>query len=212
MAVMRVEGKEVTVQFNSRLCIHARRCVTGAPRAFNPDSGRDWIDADATTAEAFMRIATACPSGAITVKRKDGGAPETPPNVNSVMLREDGPLVVHGDLEIAGHGAATRATLCRCGLSKNKPFCDNSHIEGGFKATGEPVSQEMTLGLMELDGPVKVETFANGPMKVTGALEVQAGSGRAVNRVKSAFLCRCGHSANKPYCDGSHKKVGFVAD
>jgi CDGSH-type Zn-finger protein len=32
-----------------------------------------------------------------------------------------------------------------------------------------------------------------------------------VNRVETIALCRCGHSANKPYCDGAHAKVGFVA-
>jgi CDGSH-type Zn-finger protein len=103
----------------------------------------------------------------------------------------------------------TRATLCRCGLSSRKPFCDNSHIKGGFVASGEPAARESALGIPELTGPVVVEPLTNGPLKITGALEVTSGTGRSVARVKSAFFCRCGQSANKPFCDGSHKRVGF---
>jgi CDGSH-type Zn-finger protein len=48
-------------------------------------------------------------------------------------------------------------------------------------------------------------------LRVQGNLEIVSGTGCTVNRVKSAFLCRCGQSANKPYCDGSHKAAGFTA-
>jgi CDGSH-type Zn-finger protein len=39
-----------------------------------------------------------------------------------------------------------------------------------------------------------------------------SGTGRTINRVTKAVLCRCGHSANKPYCDGSHTRVGFKSE
>ena len=107
------------------------------------------------------------------------------------------------------NSAVTRATLCRCGLSKNKPFCDNSHIEGGFVATGELPSKEMEMSIPDLVGPVTVTPHQDGPLQMKGALEVQTGTGRAVTRVKGAFFCRCGQSGNKPFCDGSHKASGF---
>lgn len=62
------------------------------------------------------------------------------------------------------------------------------------------------------DGVVEVQPLPNGPLKLLGNLEVVSGTGHTVNRVTQAFLCRCGHSANKPYRDGSHKAAGFVAD
>ena len=62
------------------------------------------------------------------------------------------------------------------------------------------------------DGVVDVQPLPNGPLKLLGNLEVVSGTGHTVNRVTQAFLCRCGHSANKPYCDGSHKVAGFVAE
>jgi CDGSH-type Zn-finger protein len=46
---------------------------------------------------------------------------------------------------------------------------------------------------------------------VSGAIEVVTGTGKTVNRTAQAAFCRCGHSANKPYCDGSHARVGFQA-
>ena len=52
----------------------------------------------------------------------------------------------------------------------------------------------------------------NGPLHVQGSLEVVSGTGRTVNRVTDTWLCRCGHSQNKPFCDGSHAKFGFQAD
>jgi CDGSH-type Zn-finger protein len=51
----------------------------------------------------------------------------------------------------------------------------------------------------------------NGPLQVKGALEVVSGTGRTINKVTETFLCRCGASKNKPYCDGTHKAIAFSA-
>ncbi|HUN92154.1 MAG TPA: CDGSH iron-sulfur domain-containing protein [Burkholderiaceae bacterium] len=56
-----------------------------------------------------------------------------------------------------------------------------------------------------------MEQLANGPLHVKGSLEIVSGTGRTIARATEAWLCRCGQSANKPYCDGSHKRVGFEA-
>jgi len=215
MTIQTAEGRALTIRFDSALCIHARRCVMGAPASFRANVRGPWLDADATDPEALMAVARNCPSGAITIERHDGGRPETPPAANTVTLRENGPLAFHGDLSIEAAGAEprrmTRATLCRCGLSRNKPFCDNSHIEGGFIATGEPKGEPSDLGIPDLTGPVTIYPKPNGSLVVTGRLEVSSGTGRSVKRVEKAFFCRCGHSASKPFCDGSHREAGFTA-
>ena len=212
MAVQTARGERVTIHFDTRRCIHARRCVMGAPSVFRADvRGAEWIDPDGASPEAVVRIAYACPSGAITVERHDGGPGEAPPAANQMIVREDGPLAMHAEMVVAGSGPMTRATLCRCGLSKSKPFCDNSHIDGSFEATGELAPQETELGIPDLVGPVTVTPHENGPLQLKGALEISSGSGRMANRVRGAFFCRCGHSQNKPYCDGSHKRVVFEA-
>lgn len=210
MAIQEATGRAATVRFNTRLCIHARKCVTGAPSAFDT-TRRDWIDADGADAETLTRVVAACPSGALTIERHDGGRGEDMPAVNQVTLRENGPLEVRGALEIDGAGAMTRAVLCRCGLSKRKPFCDGSH-EAGFTATGELPAQETTLGIPDLTGPLTVTPHPDGPLQIRGMLEVACGSGAMITRVKGAFFCRCGQSANKPFCDGSHKAAGFTTE
>ena len=65
--------------------------------------------------------------------------------------------------------------------------------------------------ITDLTGPVVVKPVPNGPLMVTGKLEVESGTGRNVDRVEKAWFCRCGHSSKKPFCDGTHKKVGFEA-
>lgn len=204
-----VTGKNAVVHFDGQRCIHSRHCVLDRPDVFVPNVAGEWIHPDRATPEDLVALARNCPSGAIRVQRTDGGVGETAPLVNTVRVRENGPLAVHAPLTIAGADAGLRATLCRCGASKNKPYCDGSHTAAGFTATGE-VAEVKSEPLAQRAGPLAVTPIANGPLKVTGPLEVVTGTGRTVNRVTEAWLCRCGQSKNKPYCDGSHKAAGFV--
>ena len=203
-------GKSATIQFNGRLCIHARRCVLSQPTVFKANVEGPWIDPDAASAEALMYVALNCPSGAIRVSRHDGGANEISPMVNTILVRENGPLAINAEIVVAGAPIGTRATLCRCGESKNKPYCDNSHIAAAFSATGEPTTTE-SAALAKRDGALSITPYPNGPLGVAGPVEIISGTGHTVNRVERTALCRCGHSSNKPYCDGTHAKVGFVA-
>ena len=205
-----VDGKKVRIIFEGAKCIHSRGCVLSRPDVFVPNVKGEWIHPDAATPEAVAELAHQCPSGAIRYERLDGGPGEAPPKVNTVRVRENGPLAFHGALEIAGQPPAIRATLCRCGASKNKPYCDGSHTEAGFAASGEAPAKE-SVALAQRDGPLKITPAANGPLMVEGAIEVVTGTGKTVNRTVKAALCRCGQSANKPYCDGTHKKTGFQA-
>jgi CDGSH-type Zn-finger protein/uncharacterized Fe-S cluster protein YjdI len=211
MTVETVKGDKITLNFDGKRCIHARFCVTGAPRTFLANVQGPWIHPDATPVEALVEVAHRCPSGAITYVRHDGGAGESPPDVNTAYLRENGPVAIQGELSLNGRSIGTRATLCRCGESKNKPFCDGTHAEAGFGATGEPPSKTTDM-LPARNGPVALTTVKDGPLKVEGNLELMSGTGRVVERGVQMFLCRCGASKNKPFCDGSHKAMGFKAD
>ncbi|GAB3095802.1 CDGSH iron-sulfur domain-containing protein [Lysobacter terrae] len=206
-----VRGQKVVIHFDGERCIHSRNCVLQHPDVFVPNVEGEWIHPDAVSPEEVAMIARSCPSGAIQYERIDGGEQEPAPVVNLVRLRENGPLAFNAPLRIAGQDEGLRATLCRCGLSKRKPFCDNSHAEGGFVASGERAPKE-SQPLAVRDGPLAVEPQKNGPLKVTGNLEIVSGTGHTLDRVTETWLCRCGHSKNKPYCDGSHRKVGFEAD
>jgi CDGSH-type Zn-finger protein len=161
--------------------------------------------------EGLCAVAHDCPSGAITYERTDGGPQESAPKVNVANIRENGPIAIHADLALEGAGKSLRATLCRCGASKNKPFCDSSHHEIQFVATGEPATQE-SKSLENRGGELKITPFKDGPLGIAGNLEIISGTGRTVNRVTKTALCRCGHSANKPFCDGTHAKIGFKSE
>ena len=205
-----VRGPQATIHFNGARCIHSRHCVLDRPDVFVPNVEGEWIHPERASGEQIAALAANCPSGAITCKRHDGRPDEAPPMVNTLRVRENGPLAVHAQLSLPGGEQALRATLCRCGASANKPFCDGSHVAAGFSATGEPKTKE-SKPLELRNGTLRVEPQADGPLKLSGALELVSGTGRTLNRVTETYLCRCGASANKPYCDGSHKRIGFKA-
>jgi CDGSH-type Zn-finger protein/uncharacterized Fe-S cluster protein YjdI len=207
--VARTDG--ITLRFDGRRCIHSRHCVLGAPNVFLANVSGPWLHPECVSVEACVEIAHSCPSGAITYERRDGGPQEAPPPVNVLRLRENGPYAIHAAIDLAGHDALMRATLCRCGKSANKPFCDNSHREGGFSATGEPATIESDP-LETRDGTLHVTPLPDGPLQVMGNLEICSGTGRTISRTENTRLCRCGGSANKPFCDGTHVRIGFRSE
>ena len=205
------EGQDLTIRFEGKRCIHARFCVLGAPAVFKANTPGTWIYPDAMETGSVVRVAEACPSGAIRYTRKDGAPQEVAPPVNIANIRENGPLALRGDLHLKDVDIGFRATLCRCGASRNKPFCDGSHTLLPFKATGEPDTRQ-SEPLAVRDGPVSIEPQKNGPLEIRGSLEICSGTGRTIDRVTRVRLCRCGGSRNKPFCDNTHAKIGFHAD
>lgn len=201
-------GDKLDLLFETKRCIHARFCVTGAPDVFLANTPGEWLHPDAMEVERVVEIAHACPSGAVQYRRKDGVHNETAPPVNLASIRESGPYAFRGELELDGEPIGFRATLCRCGASRNKPFCDSSHHEVGFNATGEPGTGKADA-LAVRNGVLAIDPQLNGPLSVRGNLEITSGTGRVVSRVTTAKLCRCGGSATKPFCDGTHARIGF---
>jgi len=206
--IERVRGEKLELTFEAKRCIHSRFCVTWTPQVFVGNVKGPWIHPDAMPVERVVEVAHACPSGAIRYQRLDGAAQEVAPPVNLATVREAGPYAFRAQLQIDGAPAGFRATLCRCGASKNKPYCDGSHHAIGFSATGEPPTGKTEMPAVR-DGVLAIDPQTNGPLRVRGNLEILSGTGRAVARVTSAYLCRCGASANKPFCDGTHAKIGF---
>jgi CDGSH-type Zn-finger protein/uncharacterized Fe-S cluster protein YjdI len=203
-----IEGEKLTLLYEGKKCIHSRHCVTWGPNVFLANVQGPWIKPDGMDVERLAEIAHLCPSGAIRYRRKDGKPDEAAPPVNLIGLRESGPYAVRADIRLAGQSINFRATLCRCGASKNKPFCDGSHHEAGFSATGEPPTGTTDM-LAVRDGPLAIDPQTDGPLQVRGNVEIISGTGRVVARTVQARLCRCGGSGNKPFCDGTHARIGF---
>jgi len=182
--------------------------VLGLPDVFRANTEGPWIQPDNASAEMLAAVARDCPSGAITYERIEGAEQETPPPVNLIRILENGPLAVHADLKINEGKSVFRATICRCGASRNKPFCDVSHKDINFTATGEPKTVD-SEPLEKRDGTLNLSALKDGPLIATGNQEICTGTGRTVTRTQKAALCRCGGSENKPFCDGSHQEIGF---
>lgn len=200
-------GESIEISFDMKRCIHARNCFLKLPQVFDP-SRRPWVDPDAASEEEIAAMIRTCPSGALTYRKLNGAAEEAAPGINRVSVLENGPNAFHGNLVVAGE-AMTRATICRCGKTKNPPFCDYSHVEAGFGATGEPQESGKDAPADDPGEELHIMGHENGPIEARGALEITSGTGKRVHRGSRAFLCRCGQSKNKPFCDGSHKAAGF---
>ena len=209
--VVKYEGKEFDVTWDGRLCIHVQECGRAHNELFV--GGRQpWGQPDAASAGDVTETVPLCPSGAIAFRAHRGGIAERPAVDNSVVVTNRGPLYVRGDLAVEGAaedmpGVRFRAALCRCGQSKNKPFCDNSHEASGFDdrgAVGEPSPGREASG-----GPLELNLAPNGPLFLQGNVQIVTAAGRVAWEGTKCALCRCGASKNKPFCDGSHRAAGF---
>jgi CDGSH-type Zn-finger protein/uncharacterized Fe-S cluster protein YjdI len=200
------KGSDITVSFEMSRCIHARNCFLKLPEVFDP-AQRPWVQPDTAPAEEIAAIVRSCPSGALAFQYADATT-EAAPKINRIAVLENGPLAIAGDVSLEDDAPETRLTLCRCGLSKNKPYCDFSHVDGGFVATGEPTPTTPD-DVAEQGGHMAVKRVPDGPLIVDGHVEVTTGTGRKISKQSKLFLCRCGASQNKPFCDGRHKAVGF---
>ncbi len=129
-------GRRITVYDNRAICAHAGRCTEGLAAVFKYGS-EPWIDPDGAAVEAIIEVIGRCPSGALSYSL-EGMENRDQPREPSVTVSKDGPYAVVGGAELTGQawgpGASTEHyTLCRCGGSKNKPFCDGTHWSIGFK-------------------------------------------------------------------------------
>ena len=128
-------GAAITIRDNRSICAHAGYCTDGLPAVFK-DGAEPWIDADAAAAPAIIATIRKCPSGALSYA-VDGAEPERESREPMITATKDGPYAIVGGVELLdaawGDGASREHyTLCRCGGSRNKPFCDGTHGDIGF--------------------------------------------------------------------------------
>lgn len=129
-------GKTVSIHFNRSICAGAANCVHGLPSVFTSDNSDNWIFPDNDSVENIAAAIARCPSGALTYTIDRNALINSPSDVSMAIVK-DGPYHVQAiDLEPAAewpHLQGRKYSLCRCGHSKNKPFCDYSHAEQNWK-------------------------------------------------------------------------------
>ena len=128
-------GKKITIHDNRSLCAHAGYCTEGLPAVFRQRQD-PFVDPDGASIEEIIDIVNRCPSGALSYSLEDESETRVISEA-SIFIAPDGPYIVKGKVVLLdtekGKGASeTHCTLCRCGASKNKPFCDGSHWDVNF--------------------------------------------------------------------------------
>jgi CDGSH-type Zn-finger protein/uncharacterized Fe-S cluster protein YjdI len=198
----------IDVTFVAPRCLHAEECIRGLPVVFDKQQ-RPWIQPWQAPADAIAAVIARCPSGALHFTRKDGGAEEAIPDTNQLTVSANGPLYGRANATVKGQ-PETRFALCRCGASANKPFCDNSHRATNFVADGRVHAHP--IDNFRAEGQLTITPLPNGPLLLQGNFELCGSDDQTIFQGVKAALCRCGHSANKPFCDGTHAKIGFQAE
>ena len=128
-------GRKITIHDNRALCAHAGHCTDRLAAVFKYGA-EPWIDPDGAAAQSVIETIRSCPSGALSYS-VDGVEHRDQSRAPAVVVTKDGPYAVTGGVklinEALGDGASTEHyTLCRCGGSKNKPFCDGTHWHKKF--------------------------------------------------------------------------------
>ena len=125
----------ITVTFDPTRCIHAAECIRTAPAVFDSRRLR-WIKPELGDPELIVAAVHRCPTGALAYALPDGDAEA--PDAAAIRPSRDGPLYIRGATRVETEDGrviaeGVRMALCRCGATKNAPFCDGSHRAAGFR-------------------------------------------------------------------------------
>ena len=126
-------GEGIVVKDDRSLCIHAGFCVNEVSNVWQMSQD----SADPEVRAQIMKMIDQCPSGALAYALEAGGSPVEIELPQEIALTPDSAIWVSGGIPVLRSDGQpcevrNRVTLCRCGASKNKPFCDGAHEEAGF--------------------------------------------------------------------------------
>lgn len=146
-----------------------------------------------------------------TERQKNQGAPRLLEVPNEALITNAGPLQLTGNITLVKEDGtvqyANHMTLCRCGHSGSKPTCDNNHLDKEFLNPGK-ISEASEIAASQRPSKITVSCIKDGPITFRGRLRMHNQFGQECVKMRGS-LCRCGQSASKPFCDGSHSRTGF---
>lgn len=125
-------GTAITVRDDRSICVHAGFCGTRVTNVWKQVP----LTEESTVRAQVIAMVENCPSGALTYRFE--GDDVEPFLATAIAVTDDGPLWVTGGIPVTTADGVVletrnRVTLCRCGASANKPMCDGSHKEAGFR-------------------------------------------------------------------------------
>ena len=144
-------------------------------------------------------------------RQKNHGAPRLLEVPNEALVTNAGPLQLTGNitlvLEDGSVQYANHLSLCRCGYSGTKPTCNGEHLDKEFLNPGK-ISEASEIAASQRPSKITVSCIKDGPVTFRGRLRLHNQFGQECVKMRGS-LCRCGQSASKPFCDGSHTRTGF---
>ena len=144
-------------------------------------------------------------------RQKQHGPPRLLEIPNEALITSAGPINLTGNITLVMEDGslsyANHISLCRCGASNSKPLCDERHLDVEFLHSGR-IHEASDAPHSERPAKITVSLVKNGPITFRGRLRLHNNLGQECVKQRGS-LCRCGQSANKPFCDGSHEKTGF---
>ncbi len=164
------DGKRITIHDNRGICCHAAHCTDRLKEVFRTGE-EPWIDADGADVKKIVEVIAMCPSGALSYSM-GGVEHHEQPSEPGLHVTPHGPYRVTGGVELQGteflQGVTNNQyTLCRCGASKNKPFCDGSHWGANFRDDSK--RRVATLGDLEKGDPVAFAMSENVAVPLSAA-------------------------------------------
>ncbi|MDA7847896.1 CDGSH iron-sulfur domain-containing protein [Sulfurospirillum sp.] len=128
--IQKYDGKEINIIFNRSICAGAGTCVRNFPKIYK-NASEDWINPDGDSIDEVKKSVKKCPSGALFYEFKDENSNEKYDGCKITIIK-NGPMNIIGNVDLNVDKWSTNAnqqkySLCRCGASENKPFCDYTH-------------------------------------------------------------------------------------
>lgn len=135
--LQRYAADAITITFDPVRCIHAAECIRALPAVFDPHRKR-WIRPELASAPEVADAVRGCPTGALRYELPGGPSEAAADGPVVIRASRDGALYVNGEVRVVTDddrevSSGPRLALCRCGASRNQPFCDGSHRTAGFR-------------------------------------------------------------------------------
>jgi len=141
---LKYSNGEVTVVWKPEVCIHSAICFKGLREVFDPQK-RPWVNINGAATDKIVEQVRKCPSGALSYFMNADAVSEEPSVVTAeaasmvnIEVLPNGPLLIKTDCMVTYSDGRQeikkgKITLCRCGGSANKPYCDGTHKRNDFQ-------------------------------------------------------------------------------
>jgi CDGSH-type Zn-finger protein len=205
----------------------ATKSAAAAAVRIDPDTKPQGTESGEKSKETFIAFMNETAPAAAETARREGSSGaldrwfrerqkgQTAPRMleipNEVMISNGGPLQVTGNITLVREDGsveyANHLSLCRCGRSGSKPLCGGQHLDAEFLHSGK-FSDVSEVHPSDRPSRITMSLIKDGPITFRGRLRLHNQFGQECTKMRGS-LCRCGQSASKPFCDGSHERTGF---